>query len=84
MASLSGLIAGMPDQFDIATKALDEIQRRSYKAAGVGLLNQSRLEKMSAVSQEIVAIRGTITDLWKIVDGIIAAGIAPPEQEIEL
>jgi hypothetical protein len=84
IAQVSGLISGMPGEFDRAVKALDEIRRRADKAIKYGLLNTSRTEKISAISAEAIAIRGTLTDLWRIVDGIISAGITTPETEIEL
>lgn len=84
IAQLCGLIAGMPAEFDRATKALDEIQRRAAKAIRYDSLSACRSQKLSDIGEEIAAIRSTITDLWKTVDGIIAAGITEPEQEVEL
>lgn len=84
IAQLCGLIAGLPKHFDDATKALDEIKRRSEAAVAYGLLNDHRKHKMDVIGEEIKAMRNTITDLWKTVDSIIAAGITEPEQEVEL
>lgn len=84
IAQLSGLIAGIPAEFERAVKALEEIKRRADKAIECGLLNASRAEKISAISGEALVIRENLVDLWKIVDSIISAGITEPEPEIEL
>lgn len=84
IAQLHGLIAGMRDEFDRVKKGLQEIQRRANAALEYKLLDESRTEKISAIGAESEAVRGTVTDLWKIVDGIIEAGVTESEQEIEL
>lgn len=84
IAQLSGLIAGLPDEFSRAVKAIDEIKRRSAKALEYGLLNESRAKKIIDISAEVNAVRETFTECWKIADGIISAGITLPEEEIEL
>lgn len=83
-AQLCGLISGLPAEFNAAVGALENIKRRADKAIEYGLLNSSRAEKISAISADALAIRGTLVDLWKIVDGIIAAGITLPEMEMDI
>lgn len=82
VASVCGLIAGMPASFAKAIESLRDIDRRATETSAMaGILTQSQRIVVATIKSEISPLIVKLEESWRKVDAIIKEGVALPNKE---